>query len=121
MRRILVIDDNDSIRRMIVRCLEKQGIGALQAASTQQAQMALGQGGIDAIILDIVLGTENGWEILRHLRESSDVPVLMISGAQVDDETRLDAKHLGAQGVLPKPFTCSQLMESLSGLLKAEP
>lgn len=76
MRRILVIDDNDSIRRMIVRCLEKQGIGALQAASTQQAQMALGQGGIDAIILDIVLGTENGWEILRHLRESSDVPVL---------------------------------------------
>jgi DNA-binding response OmpR family regulator len=121
MPRILVVDDEEKVRRMIVRTLERHGLEALPAGSTKEACAALASPGIDAVILDIVLGLENGWETLRQLRESSAVPIILMSGASVDDEVRLDAEKLGAQGVLQKPFGADQLMACLAGLLKGDP
>jgi two-component system response regulator ResD len=118
MKRVLVIDDNANFARMLVRTLEKNGINALTADCTKAASLALSLMPVDAVILDIVLGRENGWDTLQQLRKLSDTPILLVTGAGVDDAMKLDAEKLGAQGVLQKPFESKELMILLSSLLK---
>ncbi|OGR56471.1 MAG: hypothetical protein A2X36_11155 [Elusimicrobia bacterium GWA2_69_24] len=121
MQRILVVDDEHYVRDVIARTLKMHGLAALPACSTQEALAALAGQQFDAILIDIVLGPENGWETLRQIRQSNNVPIVMMSGVCVDDDIRLDAEKLGAQDVLPKPFTADQLMNCIARLLESKP
>jgi len=118
MKCILVVDDSADFRRMLKRTLEQHGMEAIPVDTTEMARTVLAVKPIDAVMVDIVLGAENGWETLRLLREISDVPILLMSGIDVDDDVRIDAEKLGAQGVLKKPFETSELLNTLSQILK---
>lgn len=114
MKRILVVDDNEAFRGMLERTLKNNGLEALGASDTRQALAAASAA--DAVLLDIVLGLENGWETLRRLREVTQAPIVLMSGVGVDEDMRLDAKKLGAQDVLQKPFDLDRLLDCLSRL-----
>ena len=117
MKRILVVDDDTDFLHMAARTLEKRGFSAIPVAGTQAALAALEQGRVDAVLLDVVLGRENGWETLRRLHESNPAPILLMSGA-VDDDMRIDAQKLGALGVIQKPFEWDSVIEKLSQVLR---
>ena len=114
MKRVLIIDDNPDFLHMAARTLEKRGFAAVPVDCSGAARAALAGGGIDAVLLDVVLGRENGWEVLRQLHESSPVPILLMSGGNVDEDMRIDAAELGARGVIQKPFDWDGVVETLS-------
>jgi DNA-binding response OmpR family regulator len=117
MKRVLVVDDRPEFLRMIERVLETHGHKPLLAADTKQAIEGVDEA--DLILLDVVLGLENGWDTLRKLRERTAAPIVVMSGADVDDEMRRDALALGAQDVLQKPFDVDSLLSCLARLLGA--
>ena len=117
MKLILVIDDDDNLRRMTTRLLDSLGYSSVAAANSRDALKALSSGRIDAILLDVVLGDENGWEALRSIRQAGQVPVVMMSGATMDGDVHKDALAMGAQDVLQKPFETQDLLACLQGIL----
>lgn len=117
MKRVLIIDDDPDFLRMAVRSLEKRGLDATPVDCTQAALAALAGGRVDAVFLDIVLGRENGWETLRQLHELSPVPILLMSGGDVDDEMQIDAEKLGGRGVVKKPVEWDRVMEILARIM----
>ncbi|TBR18293.1 response regulator [bacterium] len=121
MPMILVVDDDPDVRRMVTRLLVLHDFGAVAAETTEEAVRALASGRIDAVLLDVVLGQENGWETVRRIRETSAVPVVMMSGATMDGDSHKDADVIGAQGVLQKPFESHELFDCLARVLGAPP
>lgn len=117
----MVVDDDHDLRRMVARLLAIHGISSVAAADTQEALAALASGRVDAVLLDVVLGAENGWETLRRIREAGAVPVVMMSGATMDEDTRKDALTMGAQAILAKPFESYELLNCLSRLIGTPP
>ncbi|MBI3299170.1 MAG: response regulator [Elusimicrobia bacterium] len=118
MKLILVVDDDEHLRRMVVRLLALHDIAAIAAANTDDVLKTLASGKVDAVLLDIVLGMENGWETMRLIREKSAVPVVMMSGAYMDEDARKDAAAIGAQAILQKPFESHELLACLNGLFE---
>ena len=118
---ILVVDDDENLRKMAVRLLASFGFSALAAADTAQTLNLLASERIDAVLLDVVLGGENGWETLRRIRLAGAVPVVMMSGATMDQDSEVDASAMEAQAVLQKPFGAQELLSCLEGILGAPP
>ena len=116
MKVILVVDDDADVRHMLTRLLASHGMAAEAAGSTEETLKILAAKRLDAVLLDVTLGLENGWETLRHIRETSAVPVGMMSGSAMDEDARKDAVAMGAQGVLQKPFEPQALLDSLAGI-----
>lgn len=116
MKLILVVDDDENLRRMVSRLLESLGYEGITASDTAQALEVLSAETVDAVLLDVVLGAENGWEALRRIRDAGRVPVVMMSGATMDEDAQRDAAAMEAQGVLQKPFTSGDLADCLSGV-----
>lgn len=116
LKKLLVIDDDASLRRLLSRSLAEFGFAIEGREATQAGLDRLFLGGVDAVLLDVMLGMENGWETLRLIREKSAVPVLLMTGALVDDEVARDARLLGAQGVVKKPFELPELAARLKEL-----
>lgn len=116
MKLILVVDDDEELLRMTSRLLETLGYAALTAPDTAAALEALRSRSVDAVILDVVLGAENGWEALRRIRDAGQVPVVMMSGATMDEDAQRDADAMEAQGVLQKPFSSGDLADCLGGV-----
>ena len=121
MKLILVVDDDENLRRMVSRLLESLGYAAVTAPDTASALEALRSRPVDAVLLDVVLGAENGWEALRRVRGAGRVPVVMMSGATMDEDAQRDAAAMEAQGVLQKPFTSGDLADCLDGLFVGPP
>lgn len=116
MKLILVVDDDEALRRMVARQLASEGLESVAAENTAEALQALAGGRVDAVLLDVVLGQENGWEALRRIREHGPVPVAMMSGATMDGDSLRDARTIGAQAVLQKPFERHELLACLAEL-----
>jgi DNA-binding response OmpR family regulator len=118
MNRILIVDDDERLCRMLRRTLEQNGLESISVTTSEAALARVALTKIDAVLLDLVLGTENGWETLRRLRESSDVPVILLTGIEVDSAVRTDAAALGAQDVFQKPFKSEDLVSRLAEILR---
>lgn len=116
MKLILVVDDDAALRRILTRHLASEGFESVAAENSQEALKALAAGMIDAVLLDVMLGRENGWEVLRRIREHDTVPVAMMSGATMDGDSLRDARTIGAQAVLQKPFERHELLACLAEL-----
>lgn len=116
MKRVMIVDDEPSLTRMLERSLSIKGIEAVPVDSTKAARKLAALQSFDAVLVDVLLQTENGWDTLRLLREVCDTPILMMTGAEVTEEMRDDARALGAQEVLQKPFSVDELLHLLKKL-----
>ena len=77
--RLLVVDDDSDMRQMMTQFLRQNGMIALPASCEREVQSHLNEGRVDLILLDVMLGDENGLEICGRLRDEQDVPVIMVS------------------------------------------
>lgn len=117
MSRILVIDDELSIRRMLHVLLEGAGHTMISADDASHGLHSLALEKPELLILDLGLPDMDGLEVLRRLREWTAVPVLILS-ARPDPADKVSALDLGADDYLTKPFDAHELLARLRALLR---
>src|SRR4051794_22755280 len=116
MAHILVIDDDEDVRDIIVKGLTREGHQILSAANGRAAAPVLDSGQLDLVITDIVMPERDGIEIIMSLQEKGRViPVVAITGAADNTPLYLKvAKGLGAVRILAKPFEMEQLVKTVN-------
>ncbi len=109
---ILVIDDEEHIRKLLQRVLEEAGYGTVTAATGREALDKLSLGNVSLVLLDIRMPELDGFQTLDLIREQSNIPVIMLT---VKKETKLimDAQSLGASDYIPKPFLFKDLFKAI--------
>ncbi len=109
-RRLLVVEDDDSIRQMMEMVLESEGYQVTTATNGAMALAALSRERPALILLDMKMPGVDGWEFARRYAElpAPKPPVIVITAAQ--DASRR-AAEIGAQGYLAKPFSIDQLLQ----------
>ncbi len=116
--RILIIDDEESIRQTAAVLIEGMGHETATAESRGAALKQMDKASFDVAFLDIKLGTENGLELLPELLKSSPKMNVVICTAYASIETAVEAMRLGAADYLPKPFTPEQVRQVLRKIIK---
>lgn len=115
--RILIIEDDPDIARLVVDYLEIEGMQpAVCADGKLGLEMALRQGW-ELILLDLMLPGIDGYEIIKRLRTELEIPILMIS-ARGEDRDKIRALGLGADDYITKPFSPSELVARVKAHLK---
>lgn len=103
--KILIVDDDESIRKMIARILESEGMLTFQASNGAEAVRMVQEQRYDLIILDIVMDGMDGFAVIAQIREIGlSTPVFILSGIQGDHEKVL-ALGIGADDYITKPFS----------------
>lgn len=114
--RILVVDDDPDVRHMMTQFLRQNGAIALPAATEAEVRAHLTDGRIDLILLDVMLGDENGLEICSRLRTEQDVPIIMVSALSADHQ-RMEGYEVGADDYIAKPFNPQLLLARVKAVL----
>lgn len=114
--RILVVDDDPDVRQMMTQFLRQNGAVALPAATEADVRNSLTDGRIDLILLDVMLGDENGLEICSRLRTEQDVPIIMVSALSADHQ-RMEGYEVGADDYIAKPFNPDLLLARVKAVL----
>ncbi len=112
---ILLVDDNADMRETIRAGLLRDGYAVTTAARARDMMDRLKDGKPDAILLDLILPDGNGLELMSHIRECTDAPVIVISGKN-DMVDKIVGLEMGADDYLGKPFQ----MKELSARIKAQ-
>ncbi len=115
--RILVIDDDRELGRMLVEFLAAEGLDTETAADGETGLAAVLGGDFDAVVLDVMLPGKNGFDVLRGIRARSQVPVIMLT-ARGEETDRIVGLELGADDYLPKPFNPRELAARLRAVLR---
>jgi DNA-binding response OmpR family regulator len=113
---ILVVDDDDQVRRMLRRCFEDEGYRVSEAMDQAGVTLALGDG-IDLITLDLNLGGTDGLTIARTVRQSWDLPIIMITG-KGDMIDRIVGLEIGADDYIAKPFHLREVLARVRSVLR---
>jgi DNA-binding response OmpR family regulator len=112
-RRVLIVEDEATLRRVVARNLTGRGLQVREADSAEAALGALAQERPDLLLLDINLPDRTGWDVLRELRRrDTDVPTIVISAVRANP-SRLAEFHPLAY--LPKPFPLEALLRLVFG------
>src|ERR1051326_2237652 len=115
--RLLVIDDDRKLCRLIKDYLEPLGYEVLTAHTGKEGlQRALAEN-LDAVILDIMMPEMDGLEVLRQLRAGSNVPMLMLTGLG-EESDRIVGLEMGADDYLPKTFSTRELLARLRAVIR---
>lgn len=119
-RRILVVEDDRTLRQALVFNLEREGYEVSGAVDGEQALASARDGGVDLILLDLMLPGMSGLEVLRTMRaEGIDTPVVILSakGGEVD---RVVGLKVGADDYIPKPFSRPELLARVESVLRRQ-
>ena len=115
--RIVVIDDDREVTAMLARLLADEGYRVAQAHDGAEALAAVADGAPDLMVLDVVLGPEDGFDVLATMRRTSDVPVIMLTG-RGQEVDRVVGLKLGADDYLVKPFSPAELSARIGSVLR---
>jgi len=117
MERILIIDDDVALGELVAEYLQPLGfeVEAVHRGDTGIERMS--QTAYDLILLDVMLPGQNGFDVLRRIRETSKIPVLMLT-ARGDDVDRIVGLEIGADDYLPKPFNPRELAARIRAILR---
>jgi two-component system OmpR family response regulator len=117
MHRILLIDDDEHLAPPLAAYLRRFDFELVAAHRPSEGFARLAEGGIDAVILDVMLPEMDGFAVCRQIRRDSDIPVLMLT-ARGDVTDRVVGLELGADDYLPKPFEPRELAARLQTVLR---
>ena len=115
---ILVVDDDPVVRQLISDYFGQHGIQTVSAVGRSAVARQLAGGNTRAIILDLQLGQDNGLDLLREIRSSSDVPVIILTGRSHDEVECVVGLELGADDYLTKPFGIRELYARFRAVLR---
>ncbi len=115
--RLLVVDDDPEMRSMMTQFMQQNGFIALPAQSESEIRDHLTSGRIDLILLDVMLGDENGVEICARLRAEQDVPIILVSALSADHQ-RMAGYEVGADDYIAKPFNPQLLLARVRAVMQ---
>ena len=116
-RTVLVVDDEPTVRDVVVRYLERAGYRALAAADGDEALTAITETPPDLVVLDVMLPGIDGFDLLTRLRRSGEVPVIMLT-ARAAEPDRVQGLVLGADDYVVKPFSPRELVARVHTVLR---
>jgi|SRR5688572_11206645 len=122
MARVIVIDDQEPIRRIVHRALEQAGHQVFEASDGEAGVRLLAQHAAEVVISDIFMPGQDGIQTLRQIRKDfPHVKVIVMSGGDSTGmlDLRRDAELLGAVKSLPKPFTAREIVDAVSSVLES--
>lgn len=114
---ILIVDDHREIRDLLARFLRKHSMRATAASDASEARKALKTSSIDLIVLDIMMPGEDGLSFARHVRETADVPIILLT-AMAEETDRIIGLELGADDYMTKPFNPRELAARIKAVLR---
>jgi DNA-binding response OmpR family regulator len=114
---VLVVDDEEIVRDVVVRYLERDGYRTLEAATGGEALEILERETPSLVVLDVMLPGHDGLEICRWIRARSDLPVIMLT-ARGEEADRIVGLELGADDYVTKPFSPRELAVRVRNLLR---
>jgi two-component system KDP operon response regulator KdpE len=117
MIRILAVEDEPAIQRLLGAVLARGGYEVVAAATAREAQAALARGGIDAVILDLGLPDRDGLELIGWVRSTAALPILVLT-ARTDITEKASALDLGTDDYVTKPFDGDELLARLRSALR---
>ena len=117
MNRILIIDDDEELCELVAEYLTVEGFETKAVHDGAAGLDSALSGDYDMAVLDVMLPKMNGFDVLRSLRSSSRLPVLMLT-ARGDDMERIVGLEIGADDYLPKPFNPRELVARLRAILR---
>lgn len=115
---VLIIDDDPSLGQMMVEYLQLNDISAELAETRAAALKVYERLDPDLIILDLKLRQEDGLDVLRDLRLSGDVPIIIVTGHRLDEIDRVVGLELGADDYLTKPVGMRELLARIRAILR---
>lgn len=117
---ILVVEDEDAIREMLIMVLEQAGLQVSAAASAEEALGALAENRVDLLVLDWMLPGMSGVELARRLkRESSykELPIILLT-ARGEEEDKIRGLEIGADDYITKPFSPKELVARIKAVMR---
>ena len=116
-RVVLVVDDEQPLRNFVRRNLEVRNFRVYVAANGLEALARFQQDNVDLVILDLMMPDMDGLETIRRIRQSSDVPIVVLS-ALGEEEDKIKALMLGADDYLTKPFGVGELLARIEAVMR---
>lgn len=116
--KILIVDDESRMRKLLRDFLEREGYQILEAADGVEAMdLFYADKNIDLIILDVMMPRMDGWQVCKEVREHSKVPIMMLT-ARAEEQNELKGFDLGVDEYVAKPFSPKILVARVGALLK---
>jgi len=115
-QKILVIDDDASLLKLLRRALEKAGYDVSSASSGADGLKKMYDQQPDVVILDVMMPVMDGWQVCRHIRDVSDVPVIMLT-AKGEVKDKVKGFKLGVDDYVLKPFSFAELIARIGAVL----
>jgi len=122
MTRVLVVEDEQSLREPLVYLLEKEGYEVIEAIDGNAAVEIFAEKGADLVLLDLMLPGINGNEVCRIIRQTSSVPIIMLT-AKDSEIDKVVGLEIGADDYVTKPYSTRELLARMKAVLRrqAEP
>lgn len=119
MNRVLIIDDDKELCALMKKCVEQQNLSATVAHGGMKGLRLANENSdnLSLVILDVMMPDLDGFQVLQKIRETSNVPVLMLT-AKSDEEDKVSGLRLGADDYLTKPFSINELIARVNSLIR---
>ncbi len=114
---ILLVDDEDSVQKLLAYPLEREGFRVLQARDGEEALERFADEQVDLVVLDLMLPKLDGLEVCKRLRAESEVPIIMLT-ARDDELDKVVGLELGADDYITKPFSIREFRSRVRALLR---
>jgi two-component system OmpR family response regulator len=114
---LLIVDDNREIRDLLARYFTKNGLRVDVASGGAEMRQQLRAGIFDLVVLDIMMPGEDGLSLCRQLRQSSDIPIVLLTAVSEETE-RIVGLELGADDYVTKPFNPRELLARVRAILR---
>lgn len=116
-RHILIVDDEAGVRDLLRECFEMEGFSVSEAETGREIKKQLENGSVDLVTLDLNLGGENGFDLVREIRAINNVPIVMITG-KGDMIDRVVGLEIGADDYIAKPFQLREVIARIRAVLR---
>ena len=115
--RILVVDDEKTVRDFLQKVLDRAGYDVITAADGQEALDKISKFDVSLVLLDIMMPGLDGFEVLERIPPDLNIPVIMLSGVR-DENTKIASLGLGADDYIEKPFSVGELIVRIQAKLR---
>jgi DNA-binding response OmpR family regulator len=116
-RRVMIVEDEASVRELVAQYLELEGFELMQASTGSDALKLAAEHSPDLVILDLNLPGIDGYEVARRLRATSAIPILMLTG-RTEEADKLAGFEVGADDYLTKPFRPRELVLRVQAIMR---
>ncbi|PBI32403.1 response regulator transcription factor [Clostridioides difficile] len=119
MNSVLIIDDDKELCTLMKKCVEQENLSAIIAHSGAEGLHLVDKNKhtLSLVILDIMMPDIDGFQVLKKIRETSNIPVIMLT-AKNDEDDKVSGLRLGADDYLTKPFSINELMARVNSLIR---